>query len=293
MFGLPLFAAAAMVQGPSDPLRLPIGPPGFVRVEPGSLVDASSGKPASMDDLVRAAQDRRFVLLGESHDDAAHHRFQAEAIQALVKAGRNVIVGLEMFTRPVQDRLHAWTLGWRTEDEFLRESEWKTQWGFDFALYRPIFEVVRSNRLPMVALNVPRDWVRAVGRGGLAALTAEQRAELPSDIDLGWKDHRRLFEAMMGGHPLTGSQGENVYAAQVLWDVGMADTALKFMERWGRSSNAVMVILAGSGHVMYNQGINGRIRARTGEPVLSVVMIGRGGEVSRGLGDFVYASPRP
>jgi len=293
MFGLPLFVAAALQQDASDPLRLPIGPPGFVRVQAGRIVETATGATVGLDAVVRAAEGRRFVILGESHDDASHHRFQADVLEALAQAGRQVIVGLEMFTRPVQDRLNPWTLGWKTEDEFIRESEWKTQWGFDFALYRPVFEAVRRSRLPMVALNVPRDWVRAVGRGGLSALQPDQRAQLPERIDLGWKDHRRLFEAMMGGHPVSGAQGENIYAAQVLWDVGMADTALKAMDRWRRSPKAVMVILAGSGHAMYGLGINGRIRERTGEPVLTVVMVGREGEVSRGIGDFVYASPKP
>ncbi|MEJ5171673.1 MAG: ChaN family lipoprotein, partial [Fimbriimonadales bacterium] len=197
MFGLPMLVAASLPQDAPNPLRLPIGPPGAVRVEAGQIVETSSGKAVGLEAIVRAADGTRFVILGESHDDAAHHRFQAEVIEALAKAGRQVIVGLEMFTRPVQDRLNPWTLGWKTEEEFIQESEWKTQWGFDFALYRPVFEAVRRNRLPMVALNVPREWVRAVGRGGLQALQPDQRAQLPERIDLGWKEHRTLFEAMM------------------------------------------------------------------------------------------------
>ena len=161
---------------------------------------------------------------------------------------------------------------------------------------RPIFEVVKEHRMPMIALNVPRDWVRAVGRGGLAALTQDQRAQLPANIDLGWKDHNAVFTAMIGGHPMTGPSGANMYAAQVLWDVGMADSLLKYWDRCPRSSRTVIVVIAGAGHVMYGLGINGRVAKRTGERGVTVTMVETADKaaVSRGVGDFVYAAkPAP
>lgn len=250
-----------------------------------------TGKLASPDDVAAAADGHRFVYLGESHDRARHHEMQAAIVEALVRRGRTVIVGFEMFTRPVQVELNPWTLGWLSEDEFIERSQWKTQWGFDYGLYRPIFEAVRRNRLPMVALNVPRDWVRAVGRGGPSALTPEQSSQVPP-LYLENSDHRSVFEALMGGHPVSGTQGENIYAAQVLWDEGMADTALKYLDRFPKSASTVFVVIAGSGHVMYGQGINYRIDRRTGERGVTVMMAEGEGptRVARGIGEFVYVS---
>jgi uncharacterized iron-regulated protein len=212
-------------------------------------------------------------------------------IQALAKAGRDVVVGFEMFTRPVQDKLNPWSLGWWSEEEFIRQSEWKTQWGFDYALYKPIFDVVRQNRLPMVALNVPRDWVRRVGRTGASGLTAEEQSQVPP-IDTTNAQHREVFNALMGGHPMTGPQGENIYSAQVLWDIGMADSALKYLDSRVNNSKTVFVVVAGSGHVMYRQAINYRIKQRTGEDGVTVVMTESNDPVtvSLGVGDFVYVS---
>lgn len=275
-----------------DPYMLPIGRAGTVQVEPGTLVETASGNTATPDDVARAAIGKRFVYLGESHDVLRHHEIQAEVIRALAKQGRSVIVGFEMFTRPVQDRLNPWTLGWWTEQEFIEGSDWKTQWGFDFALYRPIFQAVRDLRLPMVALNVPRDWVRRVGRSGPSGLTAEEQAQVPP-IDISNGAHRQVFDALMGGHPIPGTAGENIYAAQVLWDVAMADSALKYLDSYPRDSRTVFVVIAGSGHVMYGQGINYRIWKRTGESGVTLVMGETDGkrEVSRGLGDFVCLTP--
>ena len=273
----------------ADPYLLDIGKPGQVAVDVG-MTSTATGAPVGLNDVVKAAEGKRFVLVGESHDQPAHHETQAQIIRALVAAGRDVAVGFEMFTRDNQASLAPWTRGMWSRDEFIENADWKNQWGFDFSLYEPIFEAVRENSLPMLALNVPRDWVRQVGREGPSALTPEQREWVP-DLYLHNERHRTVFSTMMAGHPLTGSQAENTYAAMVVWDEGMADSALEYMDS-RLSRNAVMVIVVGSGHMMYGQGINYRIARRTGEECLNVICITSeaGRAVSRGLAEFVYVS---
>jgi uncharacterized iron-regulated protein len=291
-----ILLTSALGQTTVDPERMPLGMKGEADVAIGSLLDMKTLRASTPDDVAKAADNVRFVYLGEAHTNPAHHRMQAKIIDALVRRGRDVIVGFEMFTRPKQDDLNPWTLGWWSEGEFIQKSEWKTEWGYDFGIYRPIFDVVKADKLPMVALNVPRDWVRAVGRKGLAGLTDDQRKQLPADIDLRWKDHRAVFAAMVGGHPMTGPSGDNMYAAQVLWDVAMADSLLKYWDRCPRSPRTVMVVIAGAGHIMYGLGINGRVAKRTGEQGVTVTMVEAGDKatVARGIGDFVFAAqPAP
>jgi uncharacterized iron-regulated protein len=293
---MPILAAIALasaLQDQPNPLQLPLGPSGTIRAGFG-LTDLRTGKPATMDDLVKAARGKRFVYIGENHATSAHQQFHADAIRAVAESGRPVAVGLEMITRPLQDPLDEWTAGKLSEAEFLEKVDWKKQWGFDYAFYRPIFDVARAKRLPLVALNVPRDWVRSVGRGGYAALPTSARLQLPGSFDTNRKDHRRVFEALMGGHPMTGPSADNMYAAQVLWDVSMADTALKWLERFG-AKDQVFFVLAGSGHIMYRAGINARIQQRRGGDGVTVVLVEAAEpvEVSKGLGDFVFVSAPP
>ncbi|HRJ26837.1 MAG TPA: ChaN family lipoprotein [Fimbriimonadaceae bacterium] len=273
-----------------DPYLLAIGPPGRVRVENG-LTDLRSGQKATAAEVARAARGASFVLVGESHETPAHHQVQADIIRALVQDGRHVTVGFEMFTRPNQENLNPWTLGWWSEAEFVERAQWKTQWGYDFAAYRPVFEAIREFRLPMLALNVPRDWVRQVGRQGPAGLTPEQQAQVPA-LYLENTQHKTVFESLLGGHPLAGDQGRNMYAAMVLWDEGMADTALKYQAASPNNPQRVIVMLAGIGHALYKQGIDWRIQRRTGQKTVTVISIESDGprEVSRGLGDFVFSS---
>jgi uncharacterized iron-regulated protein len=270
-----------------DPLLLPIGAKGRVTVQTDQMRNLATRKVATPADVAHAAEGTRYVYLGEEHGNALHHKMQADIIRALAADGRHVVVGMEQFTRPVQPNLAGWTLGWYTEDEFIAKSDWKKQWGMDYSLYKPIFDAAKDLQLPIVALNIPREWVHNVGQKGLTALTDEEKAQLPSEIDVNNKDHRSMFQAMMGGHPMTGM--DNMYAAQVLWDVAMSDTAVKYMAEHP-SPKEVMVVIAGSGHVMYRQGINWRVKGRTGDGGVTVVMgeDEKAREVSAGVGDFFY-----
>ncbi len=278
-----------------DPNRLPIGQKGEATVQVGQIYDLNRQRRATAQDIVDAAKGKRFVYLGENHATTAHQQMEAEVIAALVGAGRHVIVGMEMYQRPKQSWLDQWSSGLIAEADFLDKSDWKGQWGYDFAFYRPVFQVIRDNALPLVGLNVPRDWVRSVGKQGFGGLSAEQRSELPADMDLGNKDHRAMWDALIGGggHPMTGPSMDNMYAAQVLWDEAMSDSAIKYVEKAPKDSRAIFVVIAGSGHLMYKQGINWRIaRRRAGNGVTLVMMQSAGPTtVSRGIGDFVYVTP--
>ncbi|MCH8274838.1 MAG: ChaN family lipoprotein [Armatimonadetes bacterium] len=280
----------------ADPYQLPINGDRSVEVTRNAVFDTQTGKRATLEQIAEAADGKRFVYVGEEHDNTDAHRWQALIIGALVERGRRVIVGMEMYQRPKQHYLNLWTLGKLTEEEFIEESDWKGQWGFDYALYRPIFDYVRRMRLRLVALNVPREWVRTASREGYDALPDEAKAQLP-EMYLGNEKHRRVFDVLMTGHP-PGPALDAVYRGQVLWDEAMADSALKYLENTSVTSNTVFVILAGNGHLMYEQGINYRVKRRTGMEGVTVIPVSieegdRSRTVSAGLGDFVVGTRKP
>ena len=278
----------------ADPQRLDIGEPGRVTVSPGQIVETDDHRVRTPDQIAAEASKVDFFFLGEQHATAAHQQMEAKMIRALAAARRRVIVGFEMITRPKQDVLDLWSLGSMSEPQFLQEVDWEHEWGYDYGFYRSVFDTVRELHAPAVALNVPRDWVHAVSKTGYGGLSTSARLQLPVDLYLGNKDHRKLFDALMGGHSMEGVTLDNLYAAQVLWDEGMADTALKYIERAPNDPSNMFVVIAGAGHVMYKQGINYRITRRRGGKGLTMVMIESDTPVtvSRSIADFVYVSPK-
>lgn len=267
-------------------MRLPIGRSGETVVTTGQTIDLRTGKASSS--WAEVAEGKPWVYLGEQHATVPHQRTEAEVVEALAKSGRKVAVGVEMLQRPVQPVLDRYVSGEIDEATFLKDADWKGQWGFDFAFYRPLFEVCRKHKVPMVALNVPRAWVRAVGKGGLVALPPEAKGELPATIEVGAGKHRNVFEAMIGGHPAGGPTIDNMLAAQTIWDEGMADSAIKW-----RAKNPVdtFVVVAGAGHMMYGQGINLRVARRTGQRGLNILMVTAKEPitVTNGIADVVIA----
>jgi uncharacterized iron-regulated protein len=290
-FMLIAIAQTAVEQNPPSPYTLPIGREGQTVVESGRITDLKTGKPASVDDIAKAADRKLFVFLGEEHATEPDQLVHAAVIEALVRRGRHVVVGLEMYQRPKQTILDQWSAGQVSEADFLAKSDWKGQWGYDFAFYRPVFDAIQRYNLPLIGLNIPRDWVRAVGKGGFDALKPEDKAQLPADMSLDNGEHKKVFDSLMGGHAMS----PNIYSAQVLWDEAMADTALKYLSEHRPSSRTVFVVIAGSGHVMYRQGINYRIAKRKGGDGITVVMLDSNEPVpvSNGLADFVLVSPSP
>ena len=282
-----------------NPNNLPIGKKGTVQAPLGKVIETGSGKEVGVEQVVAACKGKSFLFLGENHATAPHQKMQADLILGLAKSGRQVIVGLEMYTRPKQDFLDAWVAGKLTEEEFLTQSEWKTQWGFPYDFYKPVFEAARSTKSPMVALNVPRDWVRATSRNGFDALPTSVRLQLPSALDLTNKNHRMVFDSLMGGHSMgPASTMDRIYSSQVLWDEGMADSAIKYWNLAPRDADTIFVVIAGSGHIMYGQGINYRLAKRGYKNGVTVVMgqSDRDETVSKGIGEFVYltkAEPAP
>jgi uncharacterized iron-regulated protein len=288
---IPWLCAVALAQDLSDPYLLPIPKADSVSIGFG-WTDLKTGKASSPDAVAKAARKFRFVMVGENHDNAEHHLAQAAIIEALVKDGRKVAVGFEMFTRDNQASLSAYTTKDWTFEDFQAKTNWEKQWGFPFPLYQPIFEATRRNTLPMVALNFPRDWVRAIGKGGPGVLTDEQKKWAP-DISLDNENHKKVFTALMGGHPMTGPQADNIYAAQVSWDEAMATSAADFMKD-KTGDEWVMVICAGGGHTMYSQGIGYRLKKK-GFEAFNVTCFSspEPRAVSRGFADVAVLTVEP
>ena len=120
------------------------------------------------------------MAVGEKHDSLDHHQVQAEMLALLADRVPATAVGLEMVSYEDQPILDAFSSGTMSESAFA--AWWKKNWGFDYALYRPIFDEARRRRLPLYGLNAPAALVKAVAKNGLAGLSPADRARLPAQI---------------------------------------------------------------------------------------------------------------
>jgi uncharacterized iron-regulated protein len=266
----------------SDTLyRLPIGDPARkdreVPIALDVLVDTSNGQRLTPDELAATLASTRLLLLGESHTSTEFHRVQLQVLRALHRAGRRVLVGLEMYPYTEQGWLDRWNGGTLTEEAFVTGSRWYEHWGYHWNYYRDIFLFAREAGITLHAVNAPREVISAVRKKGFKDLTPEEAAHIPTDIDVESADHLTFFKASLteGDSPHPGMSEEalqGMLAAQATWDATMGWNAAKALEGAGGPA-AIMVVLVGSGHVAYGVGIERQARRWVDGRITSLVPV--------------------
>ena len=297
-----LLLSAALVFGAEEDeiLHLKIGDETLkektMLVSPGNIHEANSGKTISFVEMIQGMKKSRLVYVGETHNSLVMHQIQAKIIQGLYEQDRELTVGMEMYPITQQEPLNKWSLGILSEQEFIRGARWYVNWNFHFGFYRDIFKVVKKNEIPLYALNVPRDIITKVRMRGWEALSEEEKGMVP-ELDLTHQDHRTLIRAIFESSdlpPQMKGKGlemafEGLYRAQTAWDETMAHHALGALNKEGGK----VVVLAGSGHLLYNLGINLRAYKKSRMPSKTVVCVvvpegKKHVEVSRSLADYVW-----
>lgn len=262
-------ALLALQTAPSGPrlLHLEIGDPARKDREVPLVADAvtvaATGEVVAPADLTRRLAGVSLLLVGESHTAIEFHRVQRRVVEALHRAGRRVVIGLEMYPYTEQERLDQWTRGLLAEDGFVELSRWYRHWGYHWGYYRDIFLFARDERIPMFAINAPREVVSSVRKKGFKNLTPEEAAHVPAEIDVSSGEHLDLFKAFFEDQeedegsvhrPSSEAEWRAMFEAQVTWDATMAHNAVRALERHG-APDTIMVVLVGSGHVAYALGI--------------------------------------
>jgi uncharacterized iron-regulated protein len=279
--------------------QVPPGALGAEQPRPHAPASAASSDPQTkvldvstlggLERLIDKLVDDRVVFIGESHDRYEDHLNQLAIIRGLVERGNQVAIGMEFFQQPFQDKLDAYVAGRLSEEAFLRETEYFERWRFDYRLYRPILRYAREQRLPLIALNIPREITRKVGDGGIASLTAEERRQIPAEIDRDDAAYRAHVERVFAMHPKDPDASfDHFLEVQLLWDEGMAERAARWLEA---NPGKQLVVLAGAGHVEYGRGIPARLQRRLDVPMASV-MSGQQRPLDPELADYLlYPQP--
>ena len=140
------------------------------------------------------------ICVGENHRNPHDHWAQLHLVDAVTdanrRAGTATALGMEMFQRPFQGVLDDFAARRIDEAALLSRTAWKTRWGFDWSLYRPIVLLARERGAALIALNIPRELTRKVSRKGIERLEPSERSQLPQLV-LDDAQHRAWWDAIM------------------------------------------------------------------------------------------------
>jgi uncharacterized iron-regulated protein len=215
----------------------------------GQIVKVPEMSTVEVPELAERLVGLRAVFVGELHDYRAHHNLQLGVVKALHERGVRVAVGLEMFRAGNQEELDRWVTGQMSESEF--KDLYYSQWHIPWRHYRGIFRYARDNRIPLIALNVPRSLAKKVFKEGVDSLTgpeAEGLTGIECDVD---EVYEELIRDAMGDHVDIEENYERFCQTQMVWDMAMAIRTVKYLKE---NPESVMVVIAGSAHA-WRRGI--------------------------------------
>lgn len=233
-------------------------------------IDERGPRASGAHDVLADMSRRDVVLLGEQHDDAAHHRWQLQTLAALHLLRPDLVIGFESFPRRMQPVLDRWVAGELTATQFLEQTEWNRIWSFPPDLYLPLFHFARLNRIPMVALNVDRALTEAVRQKGWDAVPENLKEGVSRPAPASDAYVESLFQVYRQhardskGKPAPADRNDAAFRyfveAQLTWDRAMAE-ALASRRAQRDGARPLAVGIAGSGHVRGGHGIPHQLRS--------------------------------
>lgn len=225
----------------------------------------------AQDAVVAKMAGARVVLLGEQHANPAIHAWQAATAKALLDNGKSVVIGIEYLPRSMQPVLDEWVAGRLTPEAFFTKSRWAELWKHDFAAYRPLFDLARERRVPMVALNVDRDFIRSVSKlgfdGAAAAWPGGAPIGKPAAPDAAYVESLTAVFLQHAREAKPESIARFI-EAQTVWDRAFAEGLAAAVKA---NPQAIAIGVMGQGHVEHGYGTAHQLRALGVDDVLTAV----------------------
>jgi uncharacterized iron-regulated protein len=246
------------------------------------LVSAVTSPP----EVFAGVSGKRIVYVGEYHDRVSNHAVQLEVIRDLNRKNKKIAIGMEMFQRPFQKVLDDYIAGTIDERAMLKGTEYFKRWGFDYNLYRPVLTFAREEKIPVIALNIRREIIDKVSKGGIDSLSEEEKKEIPPQMDFSDEDYEgRLREIFLAHNGSKENNFDFFYQSQILWDESMSQSVDDFLKgRPDFQKDGQVVVIAGSGHLSFGSGIPRRTFRRNG---LDYAIILNDIEIEKGIADYL------
>ncbi|HMB13826.1 MAG TPA: ChaN family lipoprotein [Roseovarius sp.] len=185
------------------------------------------------------------AVLGEVHDNPAHHAEQAEQVARLQPAA----IVFEMLTEEQAARV---TPELRGDAEALGEAlDWSESGWPDFTMYHPIFTA--APKAAIIGALVPRNAARAVFDTGPAEAFGPEAARYGLDRDLDPAEQTTREAMQMSAHcdALPEEMLPGMVAVQRLRDAVLARAIVRAMDETG----GPVAVITGNGHARRDWGV--------------------------------------
>lgn len=230
----------------------------------GTIWDVSAGAPIDREALAERLGAADIVVLGEVHDNAAHHRAQAWVIGRLRPAG----LAFEMVPRASESGIRSLLAEGGSPGEIGPAIGWERLGWPDWEIYRPVFEAWRA--LAYTGGGLPMEALHAASASGAAEAVTDRRFAPILATPLDPATQVALEDEMVAAHcdKLPREAAPGMVEVQRLRDASFASAALRARATGGGRT----VLVTGNGHARTDRGVPAYLRAVA--PGLRVASIG-------------------
>lgn len=244
--------------------------------------DTTSATQINPQDFIAQLSLLPIIGLGEIHDNADHHMWQAWIVRETIAARkRNALsmqrgaIVFEQIRSDQQPGLDAFArfqtsaAGAATVADMKRFLDW-AQSGWDNKIYDPLLDAAIKSGAAIMAGDVPRATIRKVAREGQAALGDDERTRLHIDRPLDGKLNDASLTEIEAAHcgVMPKSAFGGMAYAQRYRDASLADAVIL-----GADAHGSAILIAGTGHVRSDRGVPWYIRQKaTDKGMVAVVL---------------------
>lgn len=216
----------------------------------GKIWSVAESKFIDKQQLLDAAYQSDYILLGETHDNVKHHEDHGWIIGKIAEHSKRTAVAFEMLNQDQEKLVN--NVEFNNTGELLETLEQaKTGWEYK-KYYEPVFDSVFKARLPMHAAEINRKSLMGIVKKGLSEAPEEVQAllkktKLSDEATESLKKEIEMTHCGMINDEMT----KAMMMGQKVRDAAIAETLYKMKQN---KDIDTAVLVAGSGHIRKDRG---------------------------------------
>jgi uncharacterized iron-regulated protein len=237
----------------------------------GKVYRAGDSGPTPFSALLETMKSSTVIYLGETHDNPAHHHIEQQVIFQLIGQGIRPALGFEFFSREQTSHLIRYRNGGKKDaasrghsnsvaaETLLRaQLGWQSNRDTDWQRFLPILRKTRELQLPIFGADLSGGLKVSLSRYGYDGLNAVEKltATRTTFDDPVFRDW--MLQRLRAAHCGWGDASylQRLYETWLARNEAMAE-AIVAMAR--ENPGQPVVVILGSGHLEYNQGVYERV----------------------------------
>jgi len=230
----------------------------------GKLWSVEDSRFIDTEELKRKVLESDYVAIGETHDNMDHHRIQAKILNWFVSENKPVSPVFEMLSEQQLGSIQK--MPPESSDSFFDKVSWEDSGWPDRKFYKPIFDIVIEQKLPIFAAETERALLMQLTKGGESHLP-DDIAKYLNDVKLGEDQKKQLKEEIIDSHcgMLPETMVDPMVLGQRVRDVVMAKSLLS------ASKTGTAILFSGSGHGRKDYGAPAYVKSQHPDARISTV----------------------